>query len=204
MLNKCPICEKEHPTKFHCFADRTYKKGRDKDGEDVVVETQVPRFFCEPNYLLRQKTGEKIPYTVTILPGFLIPHSTIPVDPVHKAINSYISNSLLMQVGAAQRMNCRSPISFRLFLSRVRKRLEDWIVLLLQLLVTLEGQVKEARATEPREPHSLKAQWAWFVWLTNECVRLYARIPDAQVVPQRFLWQYIYCLLSRHRMGLGP
>jgi hypothetical protein len=204
LSNKCPICKKEHPPKLHCFADRTYKKGRKNDGEDDVVETRVPRFFCKPNYLRQQETGEKIPYTVTILPGFLIPHSIIPVDPVHTAINIYITGSWLKQVGAAQRMNCRNPISFRLFFSRVRKRLEDWIALLLQLLVTLEGQVKEARATEPREPQNLKAQWAWFVWLTSECVRLYARIPDAQVVPQRFLWQYIYCLLSRHRMGLGP
>ena len=171
-----------------------------------MVETKVPRFFCEPNYLRRQKTGEKIQYTITILPGFLISYSIIPVDSVHEAIDSYITQPGLKQVGAARRMNCLSEISFRLFFSRVRKRLEYWIALLSQLIIILEGQVKEAdvgRAAR-REPQGLKTQWVWFVLLADECVRLYARIPDAQVVPQRFLWQYIYCILSRHRMGLGP
>jgi len=165
---------------------------------------EVPRFFCEPNYLQRKKTGEKKQYTITILPGLLIPYSTIPVDPVHSAIHSYITHSWLKQVGAARRMNCRSSISFRLFFFRVRKRLEDWIALLLQLVITLEGEVKEARRTERKEPRDLQDQWAWFMWLTSECVRLYARIPDTEVVPRKFLFHYIYCLLSRHRMGLGP
>ena len=185
---------------------RTCKESYENDDGHIIVVILVPRFFCEPNYLRRQKTGEKIQYTITILPGFLISYSTIPVDSVHGAIGSYITQPGLKQVGAARRMNCLSEISFRLFFSRVRKRLEDWIALLSQLIIILEGQVKKAdvgRAAR-RESQGLKAQWVWFVLLADECVRLYARIPDAQVVPQRFLWQYIYCLLSRHRMGLGP
>ena len=103
-------------------------------------------------------------------------------------------------------MKALSPISFRLFLSRVRDRLEGWIVLLLQLVHTLEGQVKEVDVgrAERREPQGLQDQWVWFVYLATECVRLYARIPEAKVIPQKFLFQYIYCLLSRHYMGLGP
>jgi len=86
------------------------------------------------------------------------------------------------------------------------QRIEDWIALLLQLIVTLEGHVHEAEMDrrEQRDTQALKAQWQWFVVLASEYVRLYSRIPGAHVVPQKFLFQYIYCLLSRHRMGLGP
>jgi len=119
---------------------------------------------------------------------------------------SYINEPRLMQVGAAQRMDCLNPISFRLFLSRVRDRLEAWISLLLQLVHALEGQVKEVDVgrAEPRDSLSLQVRWAWFVYLAVEYVHLYARIPEAKVIPKQFLWQYIYCFLSGHRMGLGP
>jgi len=166
----------------------------------------VPRYFCKINFLLRQETGEKKQYTITILPGFLAPHSTIPVDCIHEALNSYITNSWLNQIGAAMRMDCVNPISFRLFLCRVRRRLEEWIKLLLQMVLTLEGQVKEAHGglTERRDAGTLNTRWQWFVWLATEYVGLYARLPEAKVVPQKYLWQYIYAALSRNRMGLGP
>ena len=80
------------------------------------------------------------------------------------------------------------------------------MALLLHLVISLEGQVKEVDVgrAKRREPKDLQDQWAWFVYLATECVHLYARIPEAKVIPQRFLFQYIYCLLSRHQMGLGP
>jgi len=202
----CPLCGKDHRPKFHCYAGRTYKKSDDNDiGASDVVCTLVPRFFCEINFLLRQKTGEKKQYTITILPGFLVSHSTIPVDRIHQALHRYITQ-WLNQVGAAIRMDCVNPISFRLFLCRARGRLEDWIKLLIQMVLTLEGQVKEAHGglTEHGNTASLEAKWEWFVWLANEYVGLYARLPEAKVVPRKYLWQYIYAALSRNRMGLGP
>ncbi len=116
---------------------------------------------------------------MTILPGFLVPYSTIPVELVHKAVESYITDPGLKQVGASLRMKALSPISFRL---------ELWIALLLRLVHTLEGQVKEVDVgrAEPREPRGLQDQWAWFVYLANECVRLYARLPGSKVVLDKF------------------
>ena len=204
----CPLCGKKHQPKFHCFARRTYRKDQKNKGKEKesAVATLVPRILCEINCQIRKETGEEKQYTITILPGFLIPYSTIPVDPVHEAVESYITDPGLKQVGAAMRMKALSPISFRLFLSRVRDRLEGWIVLLLQLVHTLEGQVKEVDVgrAEPKKPQGLQDQWAWFVYLANECVRLYARLPESKVILDKFSWQYIYCLLSRHYMGLGP
>ena len=103
-------------------------------------------------------------------------------------------------------MYCFNPISFRLFLNRLRKGLQKWNTLLLQTVLSIGGCIKQAdiKQAEGTEKQTLQAQWRWFVLLADECVRLYARIPGAKVVPQRFLWHYIYSLLSRHRMGLGP
>jgi len=205
----CSLCSEEHPPKFHCFAQRTYKKDQinaNTQDEEDTVGIRVPRIICKRNHLIRIETGESKQYTLTILPGFLIPYSTIRVDPVHKAVESYITQDGLKQVGAAQRMNCLSAISFRLFFSRVRTRLENWMALLLQLLITLEGQLKETDVSraEGNQPDGLQPQWGWFVQLAAECVRLYERIPGSNVVPQHFLWQYVYSYLSRHQMGLGP
>lgn len=199
---ECHLCGEKHPPQFHCFAARTYRA----DDKETNITTQVPRVFCETNYRIRKQTGEPKQYTLTILPGFLIPYSTVPVDPVHAAVNSYITGGGLKQVGAAMRMRCLNPISFRLFLNRVRKRLDGWIVVLIQLLHSFEGQLKELDTgrTEPREPKAFQDWWVWFVWLAAECVRLYARIPEAKVVGKQFQWQYIYSLLSRRQMGLGP
>jgi len=163
----------------------------------------VVRVFCEVNCLIREETGEPKQYTLTILPGFLIPYSTVPVDPVHQALDSYIKEPGLKQVGAALRMRSQSAASFRLFYSRVCSRLELWTALLLQLVVTLGGKVKDADVRQAQRPE-LQAQWAWFVLLACEYVRLYSRLPRAEIIAQKFLWQHIYAVLSRKRMGLGP
>lgn len=121
-------------------------------------------------------------------------------------MNRYITYAWLNQIGAAMRMDCSNPISFRLFLLRVRERLEEWIKLLLQMVLALGGQVKETHAgrSKRRNVASLKAQWQWFVWLASEYLDLYGRLPGAKVVPRKYLWQYIYAALSRKKMGLGP
>ena len=200
----CPLCGENHDPQFRCFAARTFKrewkKGEIKEG---IVATQVPRILCEINYRKRLETGELKQYTLTILPGFLIPYSTVQVDPVQQALNSYISIGGLTQVGAALKMNCLSPASFRLFYSRVRERVQAWTDLFVQLLVTFGGNVRQ-EAPNSMHHNELQARWGWFVLLSAEYMSVYARLPNTKVIPQRFVWQYIYTVLSRHRMGLGP
>jgi len=206
LAERCFLCGKSHPAKFHCYVNRTYRKQADNDDGFVVVIIQVPRFFCEPNYLFQTKTKIKKQYTITILPGFLIPYSTIPVNPVHEALNSYITKTMWKRLEAAIRMTCASVISFRLFFSRVAERLEGWIDLLVKLVIDASGEVMgpETGRKVHRDPKSLQEKWDWFVYLATYYVRLYGRIPNGEVVLEKFLWQYIYCLLSRHKMDLGP
>ena len=199
----CPICHGDHEAKFHCFAGRAF---RDGSVPGANVTTAVPRFICELNRLIRQQSGEEKQYTITILPGFLISYSTVPVDPVHNAVAGYLGASGLTQVGAALRMHCFNAISFRVFLNRVRDRIEGWITLLVEQVHDLEGQVKgvDVSRTPPNDPESPAVLWKWFAYLSAEYLRLHARIPGTEVVPKQFHHRYIHCLLSRHHMGLGP
>ena len=199
---ECTLCGERHPPKFHCFFRRTYRRDPKEEGEEAAT-IEVVRIFCEVNYRIRKQTGEPKQYTLTILPGFLIPYSVIPVDPVHEALDIYITEGGLVQVGAALKMRCLSAASFRLFYSRVCRRLESWTALFLQLVLTLGGKIKEADVGQER-CRELQAQWGWFVLLASEYVRLYSRLPATEVIAGKFLQQHIYAVLSRKQMSLGP
>jgi len=92
--------------------NRTYKT-TGKNGEDEVVRILVPRFYCEKNHQKAKEGGEDKQYTITILPGFLIPYSRVRVESVHKAIGEYITNLSVNEIGAALLMNCLSSISLK-------------------------------------------------------------------------------------------
>lgn len=200
--SECTLCGERHPSKFHCFVRRTYRRDPNEEGEETAT-IEVVRIFCEVNYRIRKQSGEPKQYTLTILPGFLIPYSVIPVDPVHQALDSYITKGGLKQEGAALKMRCLSAASFRLFYSRVCRRLESWTALFLQLVLTLGGKVKEADVGQER-CRELQAQWVWFVLLASEYVRLYSQLPSTQIIAEKYLHHHIYALLSRKQMSLGP
>ena len=78
--------------------------------------------------------------------------------------------------------------------------------MLAQLVHDLHGEVKgvDVSRTPPKDPEIPAVRWKWFVYLSAEYLRLHARIPGTEVVPKQFHRRYIFCLLSRHHMGLGP
>jgi len=198
----CPLCGERHPPKFHCFVRRTYRRDPKEEGEEIAT-IEVVRIFCEVNYRIRKTTGEPKQYTLTILPGFFIPHSRIPVDPVHQALDSHMRKGGLKQQGAAMKMWCLSAASFRLFYLRVRNRIDVWTDWLVQLVLALGGTVKDADV-DRGQSRGPEARWSWFVLLATEYVQLYSRLPSVEIIARRYLWQHIYAALSRHRMGLGP
>jgi hypothetical protein len=40
--------------------------------------------------------------------------------------------------------------------------------------------------------------------LSAEYLSVYSRLPNTKVIPQTFVWQYLYAVFSRDHMGLGP
>lgn len=193
----CPLCGFDHPVRFLDFVPRSYRR------EEASVSIKVPRLLCEPNRQRRRQTGEPLQYSLRILPGFLIPHSRLLVDGVQGALESFIAEPQTSRVGATLRMGCLSPLSFLLFFRRVEQRLTGWLQLLVILVGELGGEVCEQIATGSScDP--LAEQWRWLHRLLAETLRLYARLPQTQPVPEALRWQYLYALLSRRQMGLGP
>lgn len=165
----------------------------------------MPRFFCENNYTERKLTGNKKQYTITILPGFLVPYSIIPLDDIQEATNRYISNPETNQQTAAFSMHCENTLSFRLHFSRIKNRLSEWIVFITRLLIDLGGEVKGENIKNVQHyENPLQANWKRFKVLVINYFYLYSRIPGAQVIKERFYYQYIHAVLCINKMGLGP
>mgnify|MGYP001163603181 CR=1 FL=1 len=207
----CPLCGQDHPPRLFVYVKRTYRD-RDKDkreggeSESTIVEIWVPRLWCQHNYDKRKSGPEKPQYTTTILPGFLIPYSRTPVDPVHEALEGHLGGLQLSQEESLGPLCCTSVASFRLFYYRAVERIQTWIQLLGEMVIQIGGVIEEAQIDSPaasmKKP--LEKQWFWFKRLAMEWLRLSAQLPGSPAVPQRLAWQYVYALLSQRKTGLGP
>lgn len=201
---RCPLCGGEHPGKFFAFAERSYRWEESDASAKAKVVIQVPRLICEVNKRKRVEGGERLQYTVRILPSFLIPHSCVVLDRVHEALESFIGHPGATRVGATLRMGCVNPMSFRLFLGRVRDRITTWLDMLVRLIGELGGEIAEHPQQRVTRGEPLAAQWKWFHLLATELVRAYSRLPGMQPILEGLRWQYIYALVNRYQMGLGP
>lgn len=99
-------------------------------------------------------------------------------------------------------MGCLNPLSFQLFYRRVQQRIAEWILVVIQLVLALGSAVPQQSG--PNASSELRLQWWRFETLGEEHLRLYSRIPGTTVMNEQQGWRYLYALLSRRRMGLGP
>ena len=205
--DECPLCGQPHTVRLHTLVDRTYKTTENKEHRSVrcTVTIEVPRLFCAINYQLRKHTGEPLQYTITILPGFLVPYSTIPCDVIHHAVDAYLStdSKINSYTDAALEMECEHPLSFALYLYRVQQRLSVWISFLLQLLIVLGAEIQNLDSYTS-SPMRFSAQWSSLKLLATTYFLNRDKIPHFTHIPQPFQWQFLYASFSRHHMGLGP
>jgi len=201
---RCPLCGGEHSGKFFAFAERSYLWEESNGSANARVVIQVPRLICEANKRKRREGGEPLQYTLRILPSFLIPHSRVVVDRVHEALESFIGHPGVTRVAATLRMGCVNPRSFWLFLRRVRDRITTWLEVLVRLIWERGGEIAEHQAGRATVGEPLAAQWRWFHLLVTELIRVYSRLPGMQPILEGLRWQYVYALVNRYQMGLGP
>lgn len=201
---RCPLCGGEHSGKFFAFAERSYLWKESNGSANARVVIQVPRLICEVNKRKRCESGEPLQHTVRILPSFLIPHSRVVVDRVHEALESYIGHPGATRIAATLRMGCVNPMSFWLFLQRVRDRITIWLEVLIQLIGELGGEIADHPQGRATVGEPLTAQWRWFHLLVAELVRVHSRLPGMQPILEGLRWQYVYALVNRYQMGLGP
>jgi hypothetical protein len=117
-------------------------------------------------------------------------------------LQAYLQQPEVNQQGAALRMGCLNPSSFRRFYRRVCRRIVKWISFIGGLVLTLGGTVCSQRA--PAAVPGIRAQWSWYALLVGEWRRLHDRQPGGSVIQRPLWWQHVYAALARQRMGLGP
>ena len=200
LAERCPLCGCEHEPELHAFVRRSYRQGGWENDERQWI--RVVRVVCRTNKRRRKEGGEQLQYTLTILPGFLIPYSTVGVDEAHAAVESYIGERRVNQVGAAMLMGCVDPASFRLFYRRVGQRIQGWVGVLAQVVLALGGQITEEARAEGRE--MLEAQWVWYELLVRQWLGILGRLPDMHPILHPMRWWYVYAWLAGARTGLGP
>jgi hypothetical protein len=178
--NGCPLCQKNHKVNLFTIVSRQIKTGIDS-----ITKLDVARILCKKNYHKRKKTGEKLQYTITILPAPLIPYSRIPVETVFSSFNAYITGELKNQYETVLQMNCENRHSFRLYYLRIKNLLAHWYYFF------TKGEYKAEEVT------SFTTKNLWLA-LSNFMRELAHPFYIAY-------WQaYTHAIYCVNKMGLGP
>ncbi len=183
----CPLCHKIHEVEIFQYKDRNIDPHNNK--KKIVIRTR-----CKDNQKKREETGEKIQYTITILPGFLIPHSRVVIPNLFKALEKYLNEEITQQQ-AALLMNCNSRHSFNLYYRRFSSLFCKWISFLSGILQ------QQKLVTEVN--WNVKRKWNRFIALINKLKidKMIKRSPEEEMF---FRFKYVHSLLDGNKMSLGP
>jgi hypothetical protein len=164
------------------------------------------RIICKNNLKERRRTGKPLQYTLTILPGFLIPYSRIPVDCVFKAIDYYVTSSRSNLLEAAFLMNCVNISSFGLYYFRFLALVDEWILFIIQITIAIGGdnRQEEIKEIEVEEEAKIKHKWCRFKKCKKEYFYLHSVIPGNVIITESFQNQYLHVIFCGNKMGLGP
>lgn len=175
------------------------------DIEEQKIIT-IFRILCINNLFERRKTGKPLQYTLTILPGFLIPYSRILVNSIFLAIKYYITANQPTLLKATFLMNCVNISSFRRYYLRFLAHLNNWILFIIQITIALGGESKqeEIKEIKEKEGDEIKHSWYRFQNCKKEYFSIHSQIPDTIIVIENFQNQYLHVLFCGNQMGLGP
>jgi hypothetical protein len=196
----CLLCNKYHPAKIYCFLERYYLS-------DLKIKSKIIifRIICYNNLNKNKKQGLKLKYTLTILPYFLAPYSLVPVNLILNSIQQFITNSNVTLREAAILMNCSSSLSFKLYYLRFKEYVKDWIMIIIQLLLSIDGECREERIKEiSTDDNNTKQDWDNFKKYLDLYFNRLSKLPDFPVITCEQKYPYIHAQLCHKQMGLGP
>lgn len=182
----CLLCGKIHEVKIHQFVDRNISP-------DNSRKIKTVRIICHSNFQEREETGEKLQYTITVLPGFLVPHSRVPLPDIYKATDEYLSGRKIIQQEAALIMNCQSRHSFRLYYDRICNLASKWIFYLFTVFPEI---------IEKEIPVDMRKKWKQFKGILEE--QTIIRMGFSGQIEMLYRFEYTHDTLLHKNMGLGP
>ena len=173
---------------------------------DLKLKTKISifRIICSNNFNRNKKEGSKLQYTLTILPCFLTPYSLVPVNLIFNSIQQFIINPNVTLKEAAIIMNCSSSLSFKLYYLRFQKYIKDWVMIIIQLLISIEGACKQEQIKEININNNTKQNWDSFKKYLNAYFNQLSKLPKSTMIIEELKYPYIHNHFCHIKMGLGP
>jgi hypothetical protein len=181
--------------KIYDIRDRCYK-----DSLEEYKKIWVFRIICKDMKKYRKTTGDKVQYTLTILPEFLFPHSRIPIHKLLHAIEYYVKTDNSNFLEAAILIHCINPLSFRLYYLRFLKVLDNWIMLLVVLTLVMGGTINQEELSEPTV--DIRQRMDTYEKYTKTYFYRHAQMPGSLLITDE--QGYLHTLYCRNGMSLGP
>lgn len=182
-IHPCLLCGEIHELDIFKYKPR-------KISPDNSKEALVVRIWCDTHYEENLISDKDIQYTITVLPGFLIPFSRVPVPDIWNAAEGYLNENMTQQQAALQ-MNCSSRHSFSRYYRRLCSRFTLWIMILAKML----------NVPPPEQNPEVKAGWKSFKILIAK-LRMEKVAKSSGSIISRF--QFALTILGGCKMGLGP
>lgn len=173
---------------------------------DLKVKTKITTFriICTDNLNKNRQEGLRLQYTLTILPCFLIPYSLVPVSLVFISIQHYIESRVSLKE-AAIIMNCSTSISFKLYYLRCKKYIKEWVMVIIQLLISINGECEHKKIKEIKNnDNNIKQDWVSFQKYLDEYFNQLSKLPDSTMIKSELKYPYIHNHFCHVQIGLGP
>jgi len=135
-----------------------------------------------------------------------MPYSRIPVDNLHKTIETYITDDQYSQLNAAIDMGCESLLTFRFYYSKVIDSLSKWILTLIELIGQMGKGMKPPNLIAAAESckNPILANWKKYDALISKYMEVKSGLPGGEIITEACYYGYIYPLLGGINMKLGP
>jgi hypothetical protein len=173
------------------------------DRDHVHIDIVVLRIRCGVNKKIREETGKKIQYTLTILPSFLQPYSRFHLHCIIYSFVQYFSGRASNFLMAAVDMGAQNEKTFRKYYYRMKNGIHGWTAFIREKLSAIDDELPWSRI--PQKKELLKYQWCIFVRLGKRLSMHADTVPGSPVVILiRTHREFVFAMLSQNRMGLGP
>lgn len=154
------------------------------------------------NYRLRQLTKTNIPYTQTILPAFIQPYARKATQTIIHSITEYIHHNIESHLEAAFLMGAETPKSFGRYFTRVKDRIDQWLVCLFGKI----SEITSINAVE-RKPDQIKTitqKWADFIFIIKDYIKITEQLDTGFLIQNENRICFVLAILTINNKGLGP
>lgn len=198
------MCGKIHNIHIHSVVIRSYSNSKKEK-----FNIRVVRIFCYNNYKRNNESSDKkFQYTKTILPAYLIPYSTKSIALIINGIEYYLSNPNKTLITYAFQINANDPRTFKRYLDLLQKRIDVWIIFIINMIAKLNIAIKESTISYKTVLHSIKhdfhKKWDYFTKLIKLFLDGYDSLKNDLILTNEKIFPYVHMKLCQNHMGLGP